>query len=543
MSNAPSRSGLFWCQTCGVPLLTRACENCGGTGVRVVSDMRPVFPEERYLLEQRLREKLPDPCQLLWVRRGTIWFNGAKLLRLSCGREVAILARYELSKAAKRVPERIPSASIYLAANCSMLDTLVSESMDFIRGVTQQFPTRPVVVSFSGGKDSTVVSHLVRRASPGGIINHVFGDTGIEYPDTYSYIESFQASNPDVRLSTVAQKSDWYDMCERLGPPSRLTAWCCSVLKASSLASVFHRLNGPGGVLVFEGVRRSESTRRRNRPPVYEGGKIRSQVLARPILGWRDVDVWIYILAHGLDFNRAYKMGLPRVGCLYCPHHGSGMDRLLEEVYPHALAHWREYIIRYAQANGKSEPEDYWYSGGWKARVGTNSANRSTDIHTRPCTDGDNMINFMLAREFEPGSVIEYIRPLGRIERSDTPLGPVFTVTSADGSVFSLHGVDGMPRARLTIHQAKHRHRLVQAITRQLRRFQCCIHCGACASVCPWGAIRVDPCGGTYEIDESICTSCGECASAKNLKSGCVKINTSYGRRGLTLEVGDGSRI
>ena len=543
MSNAPSRSDLFWCQTCGVPLLTRTCESCGGTGVRVVSDMRPVFPEEKHLLEQQLGEKLPGPCELLWMRRGTIWFNGGRLLHLSSDREPSLYKRYELSRLAIQTPKRIPSAHTYLSANRSALEKSVCESLGFIQSAVEQFRTRPVVVSFSGGKDSTVVSHLVRRALPSEIINHAFGDTGVEYPDTYRYMECFQATNLDVRLSIARPKSEWYGMCEKLGPPSRLTAWCCSVFKAVTLADVFHVLNGHGGVLAFEGVRRLESRRRRNRPPIYEGGKIGAQVLARPILNWRDVDVWLYILAHGLEFNPAYRLGLPRVGCLYCPHQKNSTDRLLEEVYPEAMARWRQYIIDYASVNGKTDPEDYWYSGAWKFRVGSTDAARSTYIAARPCTDGDNITNLMLARDFQPDSVVEYLRPLGQIARTETPMGPLFTVRSLDGSVFSVHGVEGMPRAKVVILNAKNRHRSVQTITRQLRRFQCCVHCGACASVCPIGAIQVDPGAGTYEIDEASCTSCGECTSTKNLKAGCVKINTSYGKPKMTSEIANGARL
>ena len=39
-----------------------------------------------------------------------------------------------------------------------------------------------------------------------------------------------------------------------------------------------------------------------------------------------------------------------------------------------------------------------------------------------------------------------------------------------------------------------------------------CIGCGACAGVCPVGAIAED--GGVFKIDESMCIECGACAGA-----------------------------
>lgn len=44
-------------------------------------------------------------------------------------------------------------------------------------------------VSFSGGKDSTVLSHLVDEALPGNRIPRVFINTGIEYKQLVVFVE------------------------------------------------------------------------------------------------------------------------------------------------------------------------------------------------------------------------------------------------------------------------------------------------------------------------------------------------------------------
>lgn len=346
-------------------------------------------------------------------------------------------------------------------------------------------------------------------------------------------MHDWQQEASGVKLLTFRQPASWFEMCDRLNPPSRLTAWCCSVFKAAALAKLFRDLNGHSGVLVFEGMRRRESTRRRNRPAIFEGGKIGTQVLARPIIDWRDAEVWLYILGNGLPYNSAYDKGLPRVGCLYCPHHSAAIDRLLETIYPTEMAAWREYIMAFAARIGKKEPLDYWKSGAWKSRVGNSESRDALRVAAYPCSIGDHLTNFVLKRSFDAKTVAEYLRPMGKVGEISTPLGPMLRVCAPDGAEFGIHGFEDLPRARLVIYQIPNtnRARLVQTIARQLRRFQCCVQCGACASVCRHGAIRVDPASRSYQVDPALCNACGACLDPRNLKSGCVKINCSYGSR------------
>ena len=44
-------SDIYWCDHCMVPLYDQSCECCGKQGRRIATDIRPVFPQERLLLE------------------------------------------------------------------------------------------------------------------------------------------------------------------------------------------------------------------------------------------------------------------------------------------------------------------------------------------------------------------------------------------------------------------------------------------------------------------------------------------------------------
>ncbi len=58
---------------------------------------------------------------------------------------------------------------------------LLEDRLNVIRDTIAKYGEENFYLSFSGGKDSTVVHHLLDMAIPGNKIPRVFANTGIEY--------------------------------------------------------------------------------------------------------------------------------------------------------------------------------------------------------------------------------------------------------------------------------------------------------------------------------------------------------------------------
>ena len=78
------RSDIYWCENCNVPLYETVCGCCGSEGYRITTDIRPVFPQERLLLEL-IWNKPPKTYEKssIWNCSGNYYFIDGKRIRFS----------------------------------------------------------------------------------------------------------------------------------------------------------------------------------------------------------------------------------------------------------------------------------------------------------------------------------------------------------------------------------------------------------------------------------------------------------------------------
>ena len=161
-------SEIFWCPECQVPIYEKTCPVCGQEGKKLTSDVRPVFPEERLLLEIILEKPLAFEKDSVWNGNGNNYFVNGKKIKFSVkdlkNKDAdAIRKQYEELKAQNTYQYFEKQMERFILCNKERYNRIVEEAKGYIRSMTENFDITDMFVSFSGGKDSTVTAALLAK--------------------------------------------------------------------------------------------------------------------------------------------------------------------------------------------------------------------------------------------------------------------------------------------------------------------------------------------------------------------------------------------
>ena len=534
---------IHWCGKCRVPVIQEVsqadkgiCPRCGSKMKYMAADIRPVFPEERLLLEILLNKKPNEYLEKsVWAVNSRYYIDGksvslpSMLFKTADADEIAEkLEKYKPMNSYKFFDEIIQR---FVEANAGRLNYIKDEAYRFINNEAGKYPEENVVISFSGGKDSTATADVVIKSLSNPSLVHIFGNTTLEFPYTTEYAQRYRDEHPQA-IFKVAQNNEqvFMDVCEDIGPPARMMRWCCSMFKTGPITRVINSLYRNKQILTFYGIRKSESVSRSKYNRVEddaESVKIQQQTVASPIFFWKDMDVWLYLLAEGVDFNEAYRLGYDRVGCWCCPNNNQRAQFLSRIYMPEKSKEWRTFLIDFAKKIGKPDPEVYVDEGSWKARQGGNGLAAAGDVKIRfsNCTSEEHAKIYRLVRPYDDELIGMFV-PFGRVApelgqkllHEVLVLDPKTNVPILSVQPFEHDGYEHAVKVR-TMNVADHDD-LQRMVGYQIRKFNACRQCLKCESLCRAGAISIA--GGSYYIDPDKCVHCKMCMTAKYLDGGCT---------------------
>lgn len=233
-----------------------------------------------------------------------------------------------------------------------------------------------IYVSFSGGKDSTVLLHLVRRLYPD--TPAVFVDTGLEYPELREFVKTIDNViwlKPKMNFKKVIENYGYPVISKevskvvkdaraaikngkektsyavkqlngeyinpnngKLSPynktkykylidaPFKISSQCCDVMKKQTV----HRYERESGKKAIIGTMASESKQRKSQWIQYGCNAFNAKIpTSKPLSFWTEQDILKYIQKYNLEYASVYgdivekdgkliTTGCSRTGCVFC---------------------------------------------------------------------------------------------------------------------------------------------------------------------------------------------------------------------------------
>lgn len=208
--------------------------------------------------------------------------------------------------------------------------------------MSQALYDKPLLVTYSGGKDSDTVLRLAQIAKIPFEVQH--SHTTADAPETVYHVrDKFRElelagikceidyhTQPDGTRTTM-----WNLIPRKLIPPTRLVRYCCAELKEG----------GGKDRMITTGVRWDESTARKSRGALeiiskrreksiflnsdndedrrlFETCTMKGKRVANPIIDWETSDVMDFLTGEKVKLCSLYSEGWKRVGCIGCPMAG-----------------------------------------------------------------------------------------------------------------------------------------------------------------------------------------------------------------------------
>ena len=485
---------------------------------------RPVYAEELDILgfDQYWEYDRQDEVPYMWAESNVYWYRGVKIAEIKGG---DLHTKPELKPVrdengnlpfGKEGGEKLLPIDIeaMIRANTDLMTIVVNSTVKKIVKEYEKFKKKLDIfhVAFSGGKDSVVLLDLVKKALPRGSFVVIFGDTGMEFPDTYKTVEKTkrQCEADDTPFFIARSHFDPKESWAIFGPPARKLRWCCSVHKSTPQTLKLREITGKDDYvgLDFVGVRSHESAVRSTYEYENFGKKQKGQYSYNPILEWTSAEVWLYLFANQLPVNDAYKKGNARAGCLICPMSTGASVYFRRNAYRQQIDEYVGIIEGTYHSSDINEARSFVKNGGWCAR----NNGRGLRENVFRCVENVDKGNVSITVTKPTEDWKEWIKTIGPLTKTDDGYTVLF---EGEEIAFQIenrkNGYTVTFSEKISVRKPKFSKLLKQVF----HKTAYCIACKVCETNCRNHSIRFV--NGKLSI-----TNCLHCYQCHDIDSGCL---------------------
>ncbi len=486
---------------------------------------RPVYAAELDLFgfDKYWNYEKQSDVPYMWAESNRYWYRG-KLVAILQGGDVYSAPKINIphDKNGNKIEPELEGVKLrpvdieaMIEANRDILEIIEQTTVKRILEVYEKYKNRLDLfhVAYSGGKDSSVLLDLVKKALPKGSFVVVFGDTGMEFPDTYELIENIEKECKDENISfyTASSHLTPEESWRVLGPPSRTLRWCCSVHKSAPQTLKLREITGKSDYtgLAFVGVRAHESSTRSKYEYENYGKKQKGQYSHNSILEWTSAEIWLYIYSNNLFINEAYKKGSSRVGCICCPMGGGKASFVEHKNYKSETISYHTAIKR---SNGRPEipDDDYIVKGGWNARLNGLYLTNNEQKYSETIKNG--RLNIKISSPLTDWK--EWIKVLGDIVQD----GDNYTLFFNDLIIYFSCKYSSIGNG-YTIEIEEHIINKLPSFGKlfkyTFRKSAYCTQCKTCVAICKHNAI-------TFDKEKLRVEGCKHCYDCYSVAKGCL---------------------
>lgn len=482
-------------------------------------ELRPVYALELDTLGFDAYWQYPHDEQtpLLWAENNILSYHGRVVAKLWHGSYFQTPEIEIIEKNLVLQPVDIPRM---IQKNKIILDALVRDTLINIYSIYQSYHDKYDIlyVAFSGGKDSIVALDLVHRALPKDSYIVLFGNTGMELPDTYPFIETVRKHYSDISLYECKAVLPSVESWKIFGPPARGIRWCCSVHKTAPQIQFLRKYLGKTYIrsLAFTGIRSEESVSRSQYETLSFGKKHAGQDSCHPILSWNSAELYLYIFSEHLPMNEAYKKGCPRVGCLVCPMSGGRHEYIKMQNYHDEMMQYLSIIRNTSskQFDNEQEMDRFIDEGGWNARRSGRELNIGQMLVQEENTDTHLILHVQTATN----DWKDWIKTIGDFAQ----LSATEYLISSKNATYQFSVISEAENTlKVTLPLSKSGQSEIYFLSlfkSVFRKAAYCVRCGVCETECKYGFINMS--GNSKEI---VSPNCKKCLQCHKIDYGCLR--------------------